>query len=257
MAPLCRRGLGPRPVTISKYKLRTSVQPYLSDALARDILVSTSSGWATMPPATDVGSGKETTTDEVVLRLDCLEELVRTVTNDLHDIKAQQTALGVSLICLEQQVPGPSECASAAHAANQPDSQLSGVGNASVVPPHCGGHRRAQDGDIANVGDGKNNTSHKVEFPKFDGSSNLMPWLNRCEHYFKLRNTLENKQVQVASFYQLDDTQVWYHRIELNKGPSAWARFVQLINTCFGSPLTEGPIGELALLRRDGSINDY
>jgi hypothetical protein len=42
-----------------------------------------------MPPATGAGSGKETTIDEVVLRLDRLEELVHAVTSDLRNVKAQ------------------------------------------------------------------------------------------------------------------------------------------------------------------------
>jgi hypothetical protein len=112
------------------------------------------------------------------------------------------------------------------------------------------------DGDIEHAGEG-NSTSHKLNFPKFDGFGNPMPWLNRCERYFRLHGTPKNRCVQVASFYILDDTQVWYHRVKFNGGPPSWPRFVQLVNTHFGPPLTESPIGELALLWWDGSINDY
>jgi hypothetical protein len=77
-----------------KYKLRSGVHPYLSNPLARNILVSDSSGWATMPLATSAGSGKDTTVDDVVLRLDRLVELVCAVTSDLCDVKALQTVLG-------------------------------------------------------------------------------------------------------------------------------------------------------------------
>jgi hypothetical protein len=57
----------------------------------------------TMPPATGSGSMKETglAMEEIVHRLDRLEGLVHDVTGDLRDVKAQQTALGVSLIHLE------------------------------------------------------------------------------------------------------------------------------------------------------------
>jgi hypothetical protein len=61
----------------------------------------------------------------------------------------------------------------------------------------------------------------------------------------------------VASFYLLDDAQVWYHRVELNSGRLSWNRFIQLINTCFRPPLIESPIDELALLRWEGTIEEY
>lgn len=35
-------------------------------------------------------------------------------------------------------------------------------------------------------------TTHKMEFPKFDGSSDPLPWLNRCEHFFRVRRTPED-----------------------------------------------------------------
>jgi hypothetical protein len=66
-----------------------------------------------------------------------------------------------------------------------------------------------------------------------------------------------DRRVQVASFYLLDDAQVWYHRVELNNEGPSWNRFVQLNNTRFGPPLTESPIDELALFSRDGTIEDY
>jgi hypothetical protein len=44
--------------------------------------------------------------------------------------------------------------------------------------------------------------------------------------------------------------------LELNNGPPNWTRFVQLVQIRFGPPLTDSPIGELALLRREGSVDD-
>jgi hypothetical protein len=100
-------------------------------------------------------------------------------------------------------------------------------------------------------------TSHKIEFPKFDGTGDPLSWLNWCERYFHVHATPENKKVQYTVTYLLNDAQLWHHRPELNNGPPSWNRFVALVNTRFSPPLTESPIGELALLHNDGSIDDY
>jgi hypothetical protein len=48
-------------------------------------------------------------------------------------------------------------------------------------------------------------TVHKLEFPKYDGSSDPLPWLNRCDRYFKVQRTPENKKVPYGAFHLLDD----------------------------------------------------
>jgi hypothetical protein len=96
-----------------------------------------------------------------------------------------------------------------------------------------------------------------MEFPKYDSVGNPLPWLNRCERYFRVRRTLENRHVAYAPFYLTDDTQLWYHQLELNVGPRPWPCFVQLVNKQFGLSLTDNPISELALLRHDGSVDDF
>jgi hypothetical protein len=47
--------------------------------------------------------------------------------------------------------------------------------------------------DGADTGDGAFlPTAHKLEFPKFDGTSDPLPWLNYCERYFLVRRTSEH-----------------------------------------------------------------
>jgi hypothetical protein len=36
-------------------------------------------------------------------------------------------------------------------------------------------------------------TSRKIRFPKFDGTGDPLPWLNRCDRYFYVRTIQENK----------------------------------------------------------------
>jgi hypothetical protein len=60
-----------------------------------------------------------------------------------------------------------------------------------------------------------------------------------------------------ATFYLLDDTQLWFHRMELNDGRPMWPQFVQLVNARFGPPLTDSPIGEFTMLRHTGTVDDY
>jgi hypothetical protein len=119
------------------------------------------------------------------------------------------------------------------------------------------GRRKAGDDD-ADTGDGAFlPTTHNLEFLKFDGTSNPLPWLNRCERYFLVRRTPEHQRVALAVFYLLDDTQLWFHHLELNGRRPTWPQFIQLVNARFGPPLTDSPIGALAMLRRSGSIDDY
>jgi hypothetical protein len=109
--------------------------------------------------------------------------------------------------------------------------------------------------------DDKNNegfpTMHKMEFLKYDGVGNPLPWLNQCERYFCVQRTPENRCIAYASFYLTDHTQLWYHQLELNAGPLPWPHFIQLVNKHFEPPLIDSPIGEIALLCHDGTIDHF
>jgi hypothetical protein len=98
---------------------------------------------------------------------------------------------------------------------------------------------------------------HKIEFPKYDGTGDPPPWLNRCERYFHVRRTPELKQVALATCYLLDDVQLWFHQMALNGGRPTWAQFTQLVNARFGPPLIDTPLSELAMLRRSGSVDEF
>jgi hypothetical protein len=57
-----------------------------------------------------------------------------------------------------------------------------------------------------------------MEFPKFDGTSDPMPWLNHCERFFHVHLTPDDKKVVFVAFDLLCDAQLWLHRMEHNGG---------------------------------------
>jgi hypothetical protein len=60
-----------------------------------------------------------------------------------------------------------------------------------------------------------------------------------------------------VSFHLLDDVQLWFHCMELNDGAPPWSEFTRFLNVRFGPPMTDTPLGELALLCRTNSVDDF
>jgi hypothetical protein len=98
---------------------------------------------------------------------------------------------------------------------------------------------------------------HKLDFLKFDGSDANSTWVNRCEHYIHIHRTPDHKQVAYTLFHLLDDAQLWFHRMELNRGTAPWPKSIRLLNNHFGPPMTGIPLGELTLLRRSGNVDEF
>jgi hypothetical protein len=195
-------------VTSFKYNLRRSVRPYLSKALTRDILVfrdhgSASAATAMMSEVSGVGTGsggeeqeQGITMEEVVNRLKAIE----TVMHPLVPLKDQLSAIETTLAEQGQQ------------------QQLLSAGLLRVERNQGPGHgtpngrRRADEEDD----DEGFPTTCKIEFPKYDGVGDPLPWLNCWERYFRVLHMTENRRVAYVLFYLMDDAQLWYHRLELN-----------------------------------------
>jgi hypothetical protein len=104
-------------------------------------------------------------------------------------------------------------------AVNHVESAQSAPG-ASRPPPHV--RRVPGDADAGDPAADPVPMAHKLEFPKFDGTGDPLPWLNRCERFFHMRWTPDDKRVAFTAFYLLDDAQLWFHRMELNEGRPSW-----------------------------------
>ncbi|RLN34430.1 hypothetical protein C2845_PM03G27840 [Panicum miliaceum] len=58
----------------------------------------------------------------------------------------------------------------------------------------------------------------KMTFPLYDGVGDPLPWINRCELYFRGHNTPAHRKVWMASLHMTDAAQLWYYHLETVSG---------------------------------------
>jgi hypothetical protein len=98
--------------------------------------------------------------------------------------------------------------------------------------------------------------THKLRFPKFDGSGNPLVWLQKAKQIF--RATPPSQQVWTPFFYMDGAASHWYFRCEKNLGAApSWEDFAVGVNRRFGPPHRANPLGELSHLRRTDSVHEY
>jgi hypothetical protein len=90
---------------------------------------------------------------------------------------------------------------------------------------------------------------HKLLFPTYDRTEDPLPWLNRCEQFFRVQKTEDVGGVFLAAFYMTGDAAQWFALIERNRGTPDWAEFVKLVNQRFGQPLRGNALGKLIQLK--------
>lgn len=97
----------------------------------------------------------------------------------------------------------------------------------------------------------------RPEFPHYDGKSDPLAFLNRCESFFKQQRIMPEERVWMASYNLQDAAQLWFMQIQEDEGTPNWPRFKDLINLRFGPPLRSAPLFELASCRRTGTVEEY
>jgi hypothetical protein len=59
---------------------------------------------------------------------------------------------------------------------------------------------------------------HKLIFPTYDGLEYPLPWLNRCDQFFRVQETPVAGKVFLAAFYKTGEASQWYTLLERNCG---------------------------------------
>jgi hypothetical protein len=100
-------------------------------------------------------------------------------------------------------------------------------------------------------------TFQKMDFPRYDGKSNPLIFINRCVSYFHQQRTMAEEKVWMASYNLEDMAQLWYIQLQEDEGMPRWGRFKDLLNLRFGPPLRAAPLFELTECRSSGTVEEY
>jgi hypothetical protein len=70
----------------------------------------------------------------------------------------------------------------------------------------------------------------KIDFPRFDGKSDPMLFVNRCESYFHQQRIMEEEKVWMASYHLEGVAQSWYIQLQTDEGTTPrWNRFKDIL----------------------------
>jgi hypothetical protein len=97
----------------------------------------------------------------------------------------------------------------------------------------------------------------KLDFPRFDGKKDPLPWLSLCEQYFRAQRTDAPQKILLATFHLDGDAFHWYVHLERSRGTPSREEFVEFYNVRFEPPIRSNPLGGLQLLRQIGTVAEY
>jgi hypothetical protein len=76
----------------------------------------------------------------------------------------------------------------------------------------------------------------KWDFPRYDGTTDPMLFLNKCDAYFLQHRTTVDEKVRIASYHLDEVAQLWFTQVQEDDGTPNWAHFKELLNVRFGPP---------------------
>jgi hypothetical protein len=62
----------------------------------------------------------------------------------------------------------------------------------------------------------------KMDFPRYDGKSDPLIFINRCESYFHQQRIREEEKVWIASYNLENGAQLWYIQVQTEEGVGAF-----------------------------------
>jgi hypothetical protein len=97
----------------------------------------------------------------------------------------------------------------------------------------------------------------RPEFPRYDGKTDPLIFINKCESFFLQQRIMAEERVWMASYNLNNVAQLWYMQVQEDEGTPTWARFKDLLNLRFGPSLRSAPLFELSACRRTGTVTEY
>lgn len=92
----------------------------------------------------------------------------------------------------------------------------------------------------------------KIDFPRFEGKD-PGGWISKCEKFFRLNPSLDNRQRVVYAALHLDrEADTWYQSVQLEYHDFLWVEFARLVCHMFTRGGYENLEGYLINLSRRG-----
>jgi hypothetical protein len=126
----------------------------------------------------------------------------------------------------------------------------------TAVAPPGGSYTSSRPGSVEHHQD-RPPRFQKMDFPRYDGKSDPLIFINRCESYFHQQRIMEEEKVWMASYNLEDGAQLWYYQVQQDEGTPSWCHFKELLHLRYGPPLRSNPLGELAACHRTGTVEEY
>ena len=98
---------------------------------------------------------------------------------------------------------------------------------------------------------------YRMDFPRYDGKSDPLIFINRCNSFFHQQRIMEEEKTWMASYNLEDAAQLWYMQVQQDEGTPSWRRFTELLNLRYGPSLRSAPLAELAECRRTSTVEEY